>query len=62
MRGAGLRARTELTDPLPYAHHAFFGHRGRAAVKWTVRTALWRASPRRAERLFTVHYAVVLAE
>jgi len=59
--GAGLRVRAELTDPLPYAHHAFFAttraQRTRAAVKWALRAALWRASPGRAERAFTVHYA-----
>lgn len=59
--GAGLEPRAELTDPLGYAHHAFFGRRGRAAAKWAVRTALWRVAPRRAERLFTVHYAVLAA-
>jgi SAM-dependent methyltransferase len=56
---AGLEPRAELTDPLGYAHHAFFGHRARAAAKWALRTALWRLAPRRAERLFTVHYAVL---
>jgi SAM-dependent methyltransferase len=59
LRDAGLRARAELSDPLPYAHHAFFGHPARAALKWAARTAVWRAAPRRAERLFTVHYAVL---
>jgi SAM-dependent methyltransferase len=61
LAGAGLEPRAELSDPLPYAHHAFFGHRARAAVKWAARTALWRLAPRRAERLFTVHYAVLAA-
>ncbi len=55
----GLRPIAELSDPLPYAHHAFFGSPVRAGVKWAVRTALWRAAPRRAEKLFTVHYAVI---
>ena len=58
---AGLTIEAELTDPLPYAHHAFFARdapaRARAAVKTAVRRAAFRASPRRAERLFTVHYA-----
>ena len=58
---AGLTIDAELTDPLPYAHHAFFARdasaRARAAVKTAVRRAAFRASPRRAERLFTVHYA-----
>jgi SAM-dependent methyltransferase len=57
--GAGLRTVAELSDPLPYAHHAFFGHRARAAAKWAVRAAAHRLSPRAAERLFTVHYAVL---
>jgi SAM-dependent methyltransferase len=61
MRGAGLALRSELTDPLPYSHHAFFSEgstaRAKARVKWATRKALWRAAPRRAERLFTVHWA-----
>lgn len=56
---ARLVVQAELTDPLPYAHHAFFGHRGRAAVKWAVRAATHRVMPRTAETLFTVHYAVL---
>jgi SAM-dependent methyltransferase len=59
--GAGLTVEAELTDPLPYDHHAFFARdtpaRARAAVKTAVRRAAFRLSPRRAERLFTVHYA-----
>jgi hypothetical protein len=58
---AGLAIDAEVTDPLPYAHHAFFAGdaagRARAAAKTAVRRAAFRASPRRAERLFTVHYA-----
>jgi SAM-dependent methyltransferase len=58
---AGLRVEHELSDPLPHAHHAFFastrGARARAALKAAVRRAAWRASPLRAEQLFTVHYA-----
>jgi SAM-dependent methyltransferase len=58
---AGLRVSAELTDPLPLAHHAFFADtraaRSRAALKTAVRRALFRAAPRRAERLFTLHYA-----
>ncbi len=58
---AGLRVAGELTDPLPYAHHAFFAEgragRARAALKAGVRRAAWRVAPRRAETLFTVHYA-----
>jgi SAM-dependent methyltransferase len=55
----GLNPIADLSDPLPYAHHAFFGANLPAAIKWAVRYALWRAAPRRAERLFTVHYAVL---
>jgi SAM-dependent methyltransferase len=58
---AGLRIAADLSDPLPVEHHAFFASspaaRGRAAAKAGLRRALWRAAPRRAERLFTVHYA-----
>ena len=60
-QAAGLRITAELSDPLPYTHHAFFASspaaRGRAALKAGVRRVAWRAAPRRAERLFTVHYA-----
>jgi len=61
LAGAGLELRAELTDPLPCSHHAFFADgtaaRAKAAAKWGLRTVLWRAAPRRAERLFTVHWA-----
>jgi SAM-dependent methyltransferase len=61
VRVAGLRVAAELSDPLPYAHHAFFagtrGERARAALKSGVRRAAWRAAPKLAERAFTVHYA-----
>jgi hypothetical protein len=61
LRVAGLTVAAELSDPLPFAHHAFFaaslGERGKAALKTGVRWASWRAAPRVAERLFTVHYA-----
>jgi SAM-dependent methyltransferase len=60
---AGLERQAELTDPLPYAHHAFFadgiGGRARAAAKWGVRAAAHRVMPLTAEMLFTVHYAVL---
>jgi SAM-dependent methyltransferase len=63
MRAAGLTVAAELSDPLPYAHHAFFAISGaakaRAALKAAARRALWRAAPRATERLFTVHYACV---
>jgi SAM-dependent methyltransferase len=61
VRVAGLTVAAELSDPLPYAHHAFFAatRSGRlaAAVKAGVRRVAWRAAPRAAERAFTVHYA-----
>ena len=60
---AGLEVQSELTDPLPYAHHAFFadglGARSRAAAKWAVRAAAHRVAPRSAETWFTVHYAML---
>jgi hypothetical protein len=60
---AGLAVAAELSDPLPYAHHAFFAAsrsaRARAALKAGARRALWRVLPRASERLFTVHYACI---
>jgi SAM-dependent methyltransferase len=59
---AGLVIEAELTDPLPYEHHAFWVRpraRGRAAAKWAVRRALHGLMPRTAEHWFTVHYAVL---
>jgi SAM-dependent methyltransferase len=62
-RVAGLSVAAELSDPLPYEHHAFFAatrcERVSAGVKTGVRRGAWRAAPRMAERLFTVHYAVL---
>jgi SAM-dependent methyltransferase len=61
--GAGLTAVAELSDPLPRTHHAFFAQgrraRLRAGAKWALRAAAHRAAGRAAERLFTVHYAVL---
>jgi SAM-dependent methyltransferase len=61
--GAGLRVVSELSDPLPRAHHAFFaaGAKARAAAtaKWAVRTAIWRIAPDGGARWFTLHYAVL---
>lgn len=57
LNDAGLHAGQELTDPLPYEHHAFLSSRGNAAAKWAVRSTLHRLAL--AERLFTVHYAVL---
>jgi hypothetical protein len=52
-----MRAVGELTDPLPYEHHAFFGGATKGAVKWAIRKTAHRLGV--AERLFTVHYAVL---
>jgi SAM-dependent methyltransferase len=61
VRVAGLRVAADLSDPLPYGHHAFFaetrGQRAAAALKTGIRRIAWRAAPRAAESLFTVHYA-----
>ena len=58
---AGLAVTRELSDPLPRAAHAFFADtaaaRARANAKAFLRLAAFGASPRAAERLFTVHYA-----
>jgi SAM-dependent methyltransferase len=57
LTAAQLEPTTELTDALPYEHHAFQSGTTRGAVKWATRTALHRLGL--AERLFTVHYAVL---
>jgi SAM-dependent methyltransferase len=57
IRDAGLRERAEMTDPLPYEHHAFFAGAARGAVKWAAREMLHRAGL--AQRLVTLHYAVI---
>ena len=63
--GAGLRVAAERTDPLPLAHHTFFATdlsgRAKGAAKWATRKAAWSILPRTAERLFTVHHAVLLS-
>ena len=60
---AGLEREAELTDPLPFAHHAFFASgaaaRARALAKWGARAGLHRIAPRICEAGFTVHYAVL---
>ena len=60
-REAGLEIVSELADPLPLAHHAFFASspraRASAAAKTAVRRGAFALAPRRAERWFTVHYA-----
>jgi SAM-dependent methyltransferase len=57
MTEAGLQRRGEVTDPLPYEHHAFFSGAVRGSAKWLVRKVMHRLGV--AERLFTVHYAVL---
>jgi SAM-dependent methyltransferase len=63
--GLDLWVMADLSDPLPREHHAFFAASGRArataSAKWALRRTAWRVAPRRAERLFTVHYAALLA-
>jgi SAM-dependent methyltransferase len=57
----GLRVEAELSDPLPRAVHLYFADspaaRAKGLAKSAVRRTLFRASPRLAERTFTVHYA-----
>lgn len=57
VREANLQPRGELTDPLPYEHHAFFAGAVRGRAKWLARAAMHRAGV--AERLITLHYAVL---
>lgn len=63
LAAAELALAAELTDPLPLAHHSFFARtrraRAAAAAKAAIRRAAWRAAPRAAEGLFTVHYAAL---
>ena len=60
VREAGLEPRGELTDPLPYEHHAFFSGAARGSAKWLARTVMHRAGV--AERLITLHYAVLASK
>ena len=57
---AGLEPRGEMTDPLPYEHHAFFSGAAKGAVKWAARQAMHKAGV--AERLVTLHYAVLASK
>jgi SAM-dependent methyltransferase len=54
---AGLQPRGELTDPLPYEHHAFSAGAAKGAVKWALRATMHKVGV--AERLITLHYAVL---
>lgn len=60
---AGLKVVGELADPLGRSHHAFFASTPRAqalaTAKWALRATTHRVRPAVAERLFTVHYAVL---
>jgi SAM-dependent methyltransferase len=60
VREAGLEPRGEMTDPLPYEHHAFFSGAPKGAIKWAVRAALHKMGV--AERLITLHYAVLASK
>jgi SAM-dependent methyltransferase len=57
VREAGLAPRHELTDALSYELVSFFGGRTKGAAKYVARSAAKRLGV--AERLFTVHYAVL---
>jgi SAM-dependent methyltransferase len=59
LAAAGLRPQAQLADSLPLRHHRFLDPAPRAAAKWAARRLLHVAAPRSAERLFTVHYAVL---
>jgi SAM-dependent methyltransferase len=59
LQAAGLTPKHDLADPLSYEHHAFFAKPPKAALKHTIRAAAHRIAPHTAERLFTVHYAVL---
>lgn len=59
--GANLELSAELEDAWPLALHSFFAQtrpaKAVAVLKWLTRSALHRAAPALARRLFTVHYA-----
>jgi SAM-dependent methyltransferase len=57
LTAAGMTTREEISDPLPYELVSFFGGAAKGAAKHATRTALHRLGL--AERLFTVHYAVL---
>lgn len=59
LTGAGWTPVHDLADPLPREHHTFFAPGTASTLKWAVRAATHRIAPRTAERLFTVHYAVL---
>jgi SAM-dependent methyltransferase len=57
VREAGMTVRDEISDPLPYEMVSFFSGRVKGGTKHLVRTVAQRLGV--AERLFTVHYAVL---
>jgi SAM-dependent methyltransferase len=57
LRSAGLTARHELADALSYEQVSFFAGATKGAAKYVVRTTAMKLGI--AERLFTVHYAVL---
>jgi hypothetical protein len=62
---AGLEVVAQLQDPLPLSVHRFFADdsraRAMATAKWAVRAGADRLAPPLARRVFTVHYACLLA-
>jgi SAM-dependent methyltransferase len=57
VREAGMTTREEISDPLSYEMVSFFSGAAKGAAKHAVRTAAHKLGV--AERLFTVHYAVL---
>jgi hypothetical protein len=57
VREAGLTVSDEISDPLPYEMVSFFSGAAKGRAKWAARVTLDRLGV--AERLFTVHYAVL---
>jgi SAM-dependent methyltransferase len=57
VREAGMTVREEISDPLSYELVSFFSGAAKGAAKFAARTTLHRLGL--AERLFTVHYAVL---
>jgi SAM-dependent methyltransferase len=57
LTAAQLEPVADMADALPYEHHAFQAGRVKGATKWAARSALARLGL--AERLITVHYAVL---
>jgi len=62
-QAAGLRPRAELADALPRAVHAFGATtpaaRAKGTAKWAIRAGLTALPGHVADRLFTLHYALI---